>query len=153
MLAFIESLAAGLVGAFLEILFEGVVYGLSYLVSGAVSKRIKSSEDKSDIISDEANKPSATHIGIIFLLILSGILAGSLVSLIFPERILNFGSITGISLLITPFIFGLISITLSRWEKKHDWGTGPMANFVGGAIFGIAVAATRLIFITQIQST
>ncbi len=152
MLAFIESLVAGLVGAFLEILFEGVVYGLSYLVSGAVSKRIKSSEDKSDIISDEANNPSATHIGIIFLLILSGILAGSLVSLIFPERILNFGSITGISLLITPFIFGLISITLSRWEKKHDWGTGPMANFVGGAIFGIAVAATRLIFITQIQS-
>ncbi len=153
MLAFIESLVAGLVGAFLEILFEGVVYGLSYLVSGAVSKRIKSSEDKPDIISDEANKPSATHIGIIFLLILSGILAGSLVSLIFPERILNFGSITGISLLITPFIFGLISITLSRWEKKHDWGTGPMANFVGGTIFGLAVAATRLIFITQIQST
>ena len=153
MLAFIESLVAGLAGAFLEILFEGVVYGLSYLASGAVSKRIKSSGDKADIISDEANKPSATHIGIIFLLILSGILAGSLVSLIFPERILNFGSITGISLLVTPFIFGLISITLSRWEKKHDWGTGPMANFVGGAIFGLAVAATRLIFITQIQST
>ena len=153
MLAFIESLVVGLAGAFLEILFEGIIYGLSYLLSGVVSKRIKSAGDKAGTSSDEANKPSVTHVGIIFLLILSGILAGSLVSLIFPERIFNFSSITGISLLITPIIFGLISITLSRWEKKHDWGTGPMANFVGGAIFGLAVAATRLIFITQIQST
>ena len=153
MLAFIESLVIGLAGALIEILFEGIIYGLSYLVTGVISKRIKSTKDNVGPISDEANKPSATHIGIIFLLILSGILAGSLISLIFPERILNFGSITGISLLITPLIFGLISSTLSRWEKKHDWGTGPMANFLGGAIFGLAVAATRLIFITQIQST
>ena len=109
-----------LVGAFLEILIKTIIYDLYHLVSGFVSKRIESAKDKFGTISDEANKRSVTHVGVIFLLILSGIFVGSLVSLKFPKRILNFGSITGISLLITPLIFGLISIILSRWEKKHD---------------------------------
>ena len=38
MLAFIESLVVDLVGAFLEILSESIIYDLSYLVSEVVSK-------------------------------------------------------------------------------------------------------------------
>ena len=64
MLTFIESLLAGLVSALLEILFKGVVYCPSYLVSGAVTKRIESSRDKSDIISDEGKRNMTGGLGL-----------------------------------------------------------------------------------------
>ena len=152
MLAFVEIILESIIGLILELIAEGIVYGIQYLTTGAISKSIKSTRDTIGSMADEATKTPENRAGVIFLLILSGILAGSLISLTSPERIINFGSITGISLLVTPLIFGLISSTLGRWEKKHDRGPTFMATFLGGAIFGLAAAGTRLIFITQLQT-
>ena len=79
-------------------------------------------------------------------------MAGAMISAIFPERIIKIGSITGISLLITPLIMGLLTSYVGRWEKEHDRGASIMTTFLGGALFGLTVALTRLLFIIQKQA-
>ncbi len=148
-LAFIEVLLESFLGIILELIAEGVVYGIQYVTTEVIINSIKSAGDGIESIADEADKRPG---GVICSLILSGIIAGSLISFTFPERIINFGSITGISLLVTPLIMGLLSSIVGRWEKKHDRAPTFMATFLGGAIFGLAAAGTRLIFITQMQT-
>ncbi len=86
---------------------------------------------------------------IVFILLVTGIGAGFAISLVFPDRIFKPIPITGISLLITPLVMGLVMSLVGKWKVNHDRKPSFMATFLGGALFGLAAAGTRLIFITQ----
>ena len=96
---------------------------------------------------------STTKIGcwIVFILLVTGILAGVVISWVHPDRIFEKNPLagTGISLLITPLMMGLIMSLVGKWKVNHDRRPSFMATFLGGALFGLAAAGTRLIFITQ----
>jgi len=93
---------------------------------------------------------STTKIGcwIVFILLVTGIIAGVAISLVFPDRIFKTIPLTGISLLITPLVMGLVMSLVGKWKVNHDRKPSFMATFLGGAIFGLAAAGTRLIYIS-----
>ena len=95
---------------------------------------------------------STTKIGcwIVFILLVTGIIAGVAISLVFPDRIFKTIPITGISLLITPLVMGLVMSLVGKWKVNHDRKPSFMATFLGGAMFGLAAAGTRLIYISQV---
>ena len=95
---------------------------------------------------------STTKIGcwIVFILLVTGIVAGIVISLVFPDRIFNTIPLTGISLLITPLVMGLVMSLVGKWKVNHDRKPSFMATFLGGAMFGLAAAGTRLIYISQV---
>ena len=95
---------------------------------------------------------STTKIGcwIVFILLVTGIVAGIVISLVFPGRIFNTIPLTGISLLITPLVMGLVMSLVGKWKVNHDRKPSFMATFLGGAMFGLAAAGTRLIYISQV---
>jgi len=76
--------------------------------------------------------------------------AGIVISLVFPDRIFNTIPLTGISLLITPLVMGLVMSLVGKWKVNHDRKPSFMATFLGGAMFGLAAAGTRLIYISQV---
>jgi len=151
MLAIIESLLGALFLVILEFLFKVVVYGILYKIVGLISASMKAAGDTVESLADAAKTPKNQPL-IITLLIVGGILVALAISLTFPRRIFNFGSITGISLLITPLLLGMFTSFIGRWEKSHNKAPSFMATFLGGALFGLAAAVTRLIFIIQFQS-
>jgi len=93
---------------------------------------------------------STTKIGcwIVFILLVTGIIAGVAISLVFPDRIFKTIPLTGISLLITPLVMGLVMSLVGKWKVNHDRKPSFMATFLGGAMFGLAAAGTRLIYIS-----
>ena len=93
---------------------------------------------------------STTKIGcwIVFILLVTGIVAGIVISLVFPDRIFKTIPLTGISLLITPLVMGLVMSLVGKWKVNHDRKPSFMATFLGGAMFGLAAAGTRLIYIS-----
>ena len=95
---------------------------------------------------------STTKIGcwIVFILLATGIIAGVVISLVFPDRIFKTIPLTGISLLITPLVMGLVMSLVGKWKVNHDRKPSFMATFLGGAMFGLAAAGTRLIYISQV---
>ncbi len=158
----------------LATLGDAVVYGIFYAITWITSRTLTTTGDfiqsvadtateKGDAermnlgdtiqsVADTATKTPGNRKVIVFALIMSGFVAGAMISVIFPERIIKIGSITGISLLITPLIMGLLTSYVGRWEKKHDRGASIMTTFQGGALFGLAAAVTRLLFIIQKQA-
>jgi len=95
---------------------------------------------------------STTKIGcwIVFILLVTGVIAGVVISLVFPDRIFKTIPLTGISLLITPLVMGLVMSLVGKWKVNHDRKPSFMATFLGGAMFGLAAAGTRLIYISQV---
>ena len=93
---------------------------------------------------------STTKIGcwIVIILLVTGIIAGVAISLVFPDRIFKTIPLTGISLLITPLVMGLVMSLVGKWKVNHDRKPSFMATFLGGAMFGLAAAGTRLIYIS-----
>ena len=152
MLAIIEVLLEPILAFIFELLVEVIVYGILYKVIGVIIRIIESARDTIESVADDAAKTPEKRAVIIFFLIMSGFMAGAMISVIFPERIIKIGSITGISLLITPLIMGLLTSYVGRWEKEHDRGASIMTTFQGGALFGLAAAVTRLLFIIQKQA-
>ena len=136
----------------LETLGEAVIYGILYAITWIISRTLTAASDTVQSVTDAAAKTPEKRAVIIFFLIISGFMAGAMISAIFPERIIKIGSITGISLLITPLIMGLLTSYVGRWEKEHDRGASIMTTFLGGALFGLAAAVTRLLFIIQKQA-
>ena len=140
----------------LETLGEAVIYGILYAITWIISRTLTAAGDTVQSVTDAAAKTSEDRpviiFCLIFFLIISGFMAGAMISAIFPERIIKIGSITGISLLITPLIMGLLTSYVGRWEKEHDRGASIMTTFLGGALFGLAAAVTRLLFIIQKQA-
>ena len=150
MLAIIESLVGALLMVILELFLNIVVYGILYNIVRLISASMKAAGDTVESLADAAKTPKTQPL-IITLLIVGGILVALAISLTFPKRVFNFGSITGISLLITPLLLGMFTSFIGRWEKSHNKAPSFMATFLGGAIFGLAAAGTRLIFIIQSQ--
>ena len=140
----------------LETLGEAVIYGILYAITWIISRTLTAAGDTVQSVTDAAAKTSEDRpviiFFLIFFLIISGFMAGAMISFIFPERIIKIGSITGISLLITPLIIGMITSFVGRCGKEQGRGPSIMATFLGGALFGLAAAVTRLLFIIQKQA-
>ena len=136
----------------LETLGEAVIYGILYAITWIISRTLTAAGDTVQSVTDAAAKTSEDRPVIIFFLIISGFMAGAMISFIFPERIIKIGSITGISLLITPLIIGVITSFVGRCGKEQGRGPSIMATFLGGALFGLIAAVTRLLFIIQKQA-
>jgi len=151
-LGFIELLLEPILAIIFEFVVEVIFYGIFYKITEAISAGLNEASDSIESVANAADKTPEKRFGIILLLITSGIITGSLISFTFPQRIINFGSITGISLLITPLVMGLVTSLVGRRIKKRVRQPSLMTTFLGGAIFGLAVAGIRLIFITQMQT-
>ena len=140
----------------LETLGEAVIYGILYAITWIISRTLTAAGDTVQSVTDAAAKTSEDRpviiFFLIFFLIISGFMAGATISFIFPERIIKIGSITGISLLITPLIIGMITSFVGRCGKEQGRGPSIMATFLGGALFGLIAAVTRLLFIIQKQA-
>ena len=140
----------------LETLGEAVIYGILYAITWIISRTLTAAGDTVQSVTDAAAKTSEDRpviiFFLIFFLIISGFMAGAMISFIFPERIIKIGSITGISLLITPLIIGMITSFVGRCGKEQGRSPSIMATFLGGALFGLAAAVTRLLFIIQKQA-
>ncbi|MCH2378421.1 MAG: hypothetical protein MK236_03270 [Pedosphaera sp.] len=153
---FIEILFEILGPLIFEVLFEVIICGcfslLGELISTLVEKTGDAIEATSEALGDATEAvASSVKIGflIVFILLVTGIGAGFAISLVFPDRIFKPIPITGISLLITPLVMGLVMSLVGKWKVNHDRRPSFMATFLGGALFGLAAAGTRLIFITQ----
>ena len=156
MLALIELFFELIFPFVIEILFEVIICGffslLGELISTLFEKTGDAIEATSEALGDATEAAVAsTKIGflILFILLATGIGAGLVISFAFPDRIFKTIPLTGISLLITPLVMGLAMSMVGRWKVNHDRKPSFMATFLGGALFGLAAAGTRMIFITQ----
>ncbi|SVB85648.1 uncharacterized protein METZ01_LOCUS238502 [marine metagenome] len=161
-----------IVEIFLEIIFEifgeVIICGFFSLLGEFISTIAEKTGDAIEATSDALSSAtettadalgsateaveSTTKIGcwIVFILLVTGIVAGIVISLVFPDRIFNTIPLTGISLLITPLVMGLVMSLVGKWKVNHDRKPSFMATFLGGAMFGLAAAGTRLIYISQV---
>ena len=161
-----------IVEIFLEIIFEifgeVIICGFFSLLGEFISTIAEKTGDTIEATSDALSSAtettadalgsateaveSTTKIGcwIVFILLVTGIVAGIVISLVFPDRIFNTIPLTGISLLITPLVMGLVMSLVGKWKVNHDRKPSFMATFLGGAMFGLAAAGTRLIYISQV---
>ena len=153
---FIEILFEILGPLIFEVLLEGIICGIFSLLGEFISTIAEKTGDAIEATTDALGSATeatgfATKIGflIVFILLVTGIGAGFAISLVFPDRIFKPIPITGISLLITPLVMGLVMSLVGKWKVNHDRKPSFMATFLGGALFGLAAAGTRLIFITQ----
>ena len=117
----------------------------------AISSATETTADALGSATEAAESTTKIGCWIVFILLATGILAGVVISWIHPDRIFEKNPLagTGISLLITPLVMGLIMSLVGKWKVNHDRRPSFMATFLGGALFGLAAAGTRLIFITQ----
>ena len=129
----------------LETLGEAVIYGILYAITWIISRTLTAAGDTVQSVTAAAAKTSEDRPVIIFFLIISGFISGAMITIIFPERIFKIGSISGISLLITPLIIGMITRFVGRCGNKKRQDPLLMATFQGGALFGLAAAGMRLV--------
>ena len=153
---FVEILFEIFAPLIFEVLFEVIICGFFSLLGELISTLVEKTGDAIEATTDAIGSAteaaeSATKIGflIVFILLVTGIGAGFAISLVFPDRIFKPIPITGISLLLTPLVMGLVMSLVGKWKVNHDRRPSFMATFLGGALFGLAAAGTRLIFITQ----
>ena len=153
---FVEILFEIFAPLIFEVLFEVLICGFFSLLGDFISTIFEKTGDAIEATTDAIGSvteaaETATKIGclIVFILLVTGIGAGFVISLVIPDRIFKPIPITGISLLITPLVMGLIMSLVGKWKVNHDRRPSFMATFLGGALFGLAAAVTRLIFITQ----
>ena len=152
MLAIIEILLAPILTFIFELFVEFIFTGILYAITSIIVRTIESTRDTIESVADDAAKTPEKRAVIIFFLIMSGFMAGVIISAISPERIIKIDSITGISLLITPLILGMVTSYVCRFEKERDQGPSILTTFLGGALFGLTAALTRLLFIIQKQA-
>ena len=153
---FVEILFEIFAPLIFEVLFEVLICGFFSLLGDFISTIFEKTGDAIEATTDAIGSAteaaeSTTKIGclIVFILLVTGIGAGFVISLVFPDRIFKPIPITGISLLITPLVMGLVMSLVGKWKVNHDRKPSFMATFLGGALFGLAAAGTRLILITQ----
>ena len=164
MLAIVEVFIEIIFEIFGEVIICGFFSLLGEFISTIAEKTGDAIEATSDALSSATETTadalgsateaveSTTKIGcwIVFILLVTGIVAGIVISLVFPDRIFNTIPLTGISLLITPLVMGLVMSLVGKWKVNHDRKPSFMATFLGGAMFGLAAAGTRLIYISQV---
>ena len=139
-----------------EIIFEGAICGffglLAELISAIFEKTGDAIESASDAIEGATEAAVKAKVGFLILLIMlvMGAGAGYVISLTFPERIFETIPVTGISLLITPLLMGGLMSLVGVWKANHDCAASFLGTFMGGAIFGLAAAGTRLVILSQV---
>ena len=161
MLAIIELFLELIFSVVGEIIFEVIICGFFSLLGELISTIFEKTGDAIEATSEalgDATEAAASSVkigfSILFILVATGILAGVVISWVHPDRIFEKNPLagTGISLLITPLVMGLVMSLVGKWKVNHDRKPSFMATFLGGALFGLAAAGTRLIFITQFQA-
>ena len=124
---FVEILFEIFAPLIFEVLFEVLICGFFSLLGDFISTIFEKTGDAIEATTDAIGSAteaaeSTTKIGclIVFILLVTGIGAGFVISLVFPDRIFKPIPITGISLLITPLVMGLVMSLVGKWKVNHD---------------------------------
>ena len=80
-------------------------------------------------------------IGVLIL----GALAGLLVVVVLPTRILSPGPVAGASLVVSPLVNGFAMERYGRWRERRGGARSSLATFRGGALFAFAMALVRFL--------
>ena len=154
MLAIVEVFIEIIFEIFGEVIICGFFSLLGEFISAIFEKTGDAIEATSDALSSATETAESASIGclVVFILLVTGTFAGIVISGVFPDRIIKTNPLsgTGVSLIITPLVLGLLMSLVGKWKVNHDRKTSFMATFLGGALFGLAAAGTRLIYISQI---
>jgi hypothetical protein len=81
-------------------------------------------------------------------LLLLGALIGGLTSLVLPNRVFDFHTPAGISLIVSPLITGLVMEFYGRWSDARGRPGSSFATWWGGALFAFGMAAARFYFVS-----
>ena len=138
----------GVVELLFEIIFEGAICGFFGLLAELISAIFEKTGDAIEGATEAAVKAKFGFL-ILLIMLVMGAAAGYVISLAFPERIFQTIPVTGISLLITPLLMGGLMSLVGVWKANHDCAASFLGTFMGGAIFGLAAAGTRLFIIGQ----
>jgi uncharacterized protein YacL len=79
-----------------------------------------------------------------------GAVFGFLLSSLVPQRVLPTPAIPGISLIVSPFVVGLIMRAFGNWREKNGHQPTVLASFWGGALFAFSTALVRWLRIGRI---
>jgi hypothetical protein len=131
-----------------EIIFEGAICGFFGLLAELISAIFEKTGDAIEGATEAAVKAKFGFL-ILLIMLIMGAAAGYVISLAFPERIFQTIPVTGISLLITPLLMGGLMSLVGVWKANHDCAASFLGTFMGGAIFGLAAAGTRLVILSQ----
>ena len=140
---------------FLEILLEGAICGFFGLLGEFLGALLEKVGDAAEAVGDTLESVTETaataKVGclMLFVMLVMGMAAGYAISLVFPEPIFVTIPVTGISLLITPLLMGGLMSLVGVWKANHDCAASFLGTFMGGAIFGLAAAGTRLVILSQ----
>ena len=132
----------------IEIVFEGAICGFFGLLAELISAIFEKTGDAIEGATEAAVKAKFGFL-ILLIMLIMGAAAGYVISLAFPERIFQTIPVTGISLLITPLLMGGLMSLVGVWKANHDCAASFLGTFMGGAIFGLAAAGTRLVILSQ----
>ena len=89
---------------------------------------------------------ATAKVGCLMIVIMQamGALSGYVIYLVWPDKIFESIPVTGISLLITPLIIGGLMSLWGICKLSLNYASSFPATFLGGAVFGLAAAGTRL---------
>ncbi len=132
----------------IEIVFEGAICGFFGLLGEFISAIFEKTSEAIEGATEAAVKAKFGFL-ILLIMLIMGAAAGYVISLAFPERIFQTIPVTGISLLITPLLMGGLMSLVGVWKANHDCAASFLGTFMGGAIFGLAAAGTRLVILSQ----
>ena len=76
-----------------------------------------------------------------------GALAGAVLSLIWPARILQPVLLQGASLVVSPLISGAVMHEYGQWRDRRREPRSHLATFWGGALFAFSVALVRFLWV------
>ena len=145
---FVEILFEIFAPLIFEVLFEVLICGFFSLLGDFISTIFEKTGDAIEATTDAIGSATeaaecATKIGclIVFILLVTGIGAGFVISLVFPDRIFKPIPITGISLLITPLVMGLVMSLVGKWKVNHERRPSFMATFLGGRCSALPLPA------------
>ena len=76
-----------------------------------------------------------------------GALAGALICLVWPARILRPGPVRGVSLVFSPIVTGALMEGYGRWRAEKGRSRSSIATFWGGALFAFSMALVRFLWV------
>lgn len=119
----------------LDIILEVIIPLIAELGSESISRKLFKNKT--------VNKYFA-----LFGYIILGSLFGFVSYLIYPKRIVDTGALSGISIVVSPIIVGLIMKKWGEHRTRSKKNITVLATFWGGALFAFAYAIVRYLLIT-----
>ena len=150
MLAIIEIFFEIIFTLFGEVLLEGVICGFFCLLGDFISAVFEAAGDAAEAVGEAIEGATETvataKVGCLMIVIMlaMGALAGYVIYLVWPDKIFESIPVTGISLVITPLIIGGLMSLWGICKLSLNYASSFPATFLGGALFGLAAAGTRL---------